>query len=286
MKNIAALISLLGFSLCALAQAPKEKTLLWEVSGKGIAQPSYIYGTIHLMCPQDLQVPDVVKEKFNSTEHLFLEIDMDDPAMMQEMMMGMAMKDNTTIAGLLGDEAYEKLNKTFSGKVGISLDMLKRTKPMLLMALVYPSMLGCQPDSWEKTFQTLAEGKNMKVSGLEKVADQIKVFEKIPYKIQADMLMDMMNNLDSSKASFASLIEVYKSKDINKMQEMTMDDKNFAEYESILLNDRNNNWVPVIINQAKQKPTFFAVGAAHLGGLNGVINLLRQQGISVKPILY
>jgi uncharacterized protein YbaP (TraB family) len=82
------------------------------------------------------------------------------------------------------------------------------------------------------------------------------------------------------------MIDVYKSKDIDKMQQMSVEDKTFAEYESILLNDRNNNWVPVIIDHAKQKSTFFAVGAAHLGGQNGVINLLRKQGFTVKPILY
>jgi uncharacterized protein YbaP (TraB family) len=265
---------------------PTDKTLLWEVSGKGIKQPSYLYGTIHLMCPQDLHVPEIVKQKFNSTEHLFLEIDMDDPAMMQEMMAGMMMKDTSTIKSLLGDEAYDRLNKTFTSKVGFPLDMMKKTKPMLLMALVYPTMLGCQPDSWEKTFQTMAEGRNMKLSGLEKVTEQIKVFEKIPYKVQADMLMHMMNNLDSSKASFESMVNIYKSKDINKLHQMATEDKDFGEYEAVLLNDRNKNWVPVIVKQAEVKPTFFAVGAGHLGGAHGVINLLRKQGLSVKPVLY
>jgi hypothetical protein len=82
------------------------------------------------------------------------------------------------------------------------------------------------------------------------------------------------------------MVEIYKSKDINKLHQMATDDKDFGEYEAVLLNDRNKNWVPVIVNQAQQKPTFFAVGAGHLGGANGVINLLRQQGLSVKPILY
>jgi uncharacterized protein YbaP (TraB family) len=286
MKRIAILINLLSLSLYTLAQAPTEKTLLWEVTGKGIKQASYLYGTIHLMCPQDLSVHDVVKQKFNATEHLFLEIDMDDPAMMKEMMAGMAMKDATTIKSLLGNDEYDRLNKAFKNKVGFPLDMLKNTKPMLLMALVYPSMLGCQPDSWEKRFQTMAEERKMQLSGLEKVTEQINVFEKIPYKVQADMLMQMVSNLDSSKASFETMVEIYKSKDIEKLHQMTTSDKDFGEYEAVLLNDRNKNWIPVIVKQAQQKPTFFAVGAGHLGGLSGVINLLRKEGFSVKPVLY
>ena len=286
MKSIAILINLLSLSLYTLAQAPTEKTLLWEVTGNGIKQPSYLYGTIHLMCPQDLKVPDVVKQKFNATQHLFLEIDMDDPAMMKEMMAGMVMKDATTIKSLLGNDEYDRLNKMFRNTVGFPLDMLKNTKPMLLMALVYPSMLGCQPDSWEKTFQTMAEERKMQLSGLEKVTEQINVFEKIPYKVQANMLMHMVNNLDSSKASFETMVEIYKSKDIEKLHQITTSDKDFGEYEAVLLNDRNKNWIPVIVKQAQQMPTFFAVGAGHLGGQVGVINLLRQQGFSVKPVLY
>ena len=286
MKNIAALVSLVFLSVSAIAQIPTEKTLLWEVSGKDLKSSSYLYGTIHLMCPDDLKVPEIVKHKFNSTEHLFLEIDMDDPSMMQEMMAGMMMKDNVTIKTLVGDEKYDHLNKIFASKTGLPLEMMKSTKPMLLMALVYPSLLACKPESWEKTFQDMAAEKKMTISGLEKVADQINVFEKIPYKVQADMLMQMLDNLDSSKASFESMLAVYKSKDINKMHEMTTSDKDFGEYEALLLNDRNKNWVPVIANQSKKMPTFYAVGAGHLGGENGVINLLRKEGFTVKPIMY
>lgn len=286
MKNIASLIGLLFLSVNALAQLPTEKTLLWEVTGKNIKQPSYLYGTIHLMCPDDLKVPDVVRQKFNATQHLFLEVDMDDPGMMQEMMAGMMMGDNTTIKSLLGAEQYSQLDKMFLSNTGMPLDMMQKAKPMLLMALVYPSMLGCQPDSWEKVFQTMAAERKINLSGLEKVADQIKVFEKIPYKVQADMLLQMMNNLDSSKASFNSMLEIYKLKDINQLHQMAISDKDFGKYEAVLLNDRNKNWIPVIVNHAEKMPTFFAVGAGHLGGEKGIISLLRQQGFTVKPILY
>ena len=51
-----------------------------------------------------------------------------------------------------------------------------------------------------------------------------------------------------------------------------------------MLNNRNNNWIPVIAAATKEKPTFFAVGAAHLGGEKGVISLLRKKGFKVTPI--
>jgi uncharacterized protein YbaP (TraB family) len=70
------------------------------------------------------------------------------------------------------------------------------------------------------------------------------------------------------------------------MNILTNKQENFGEYTDILLSDRNHNWIPVIGEEAKKRPTFFAFGAGHLGGENGVINLLRKAGFTVKPIFY
>ena len=81
MKGFAALIALV-FAFTSHAQPPLAKTLLWKVSGKDIKQPSYLYGTFHLMCPDDLVVTDTIRNTFNRTKQLYLELDMDDPQMM------------------------------------------------------------------------------------------------------------------------------------------------------------------------------------------------------------
>jgi uncharacterized protein YbaP (TraB family) len=285
MKQIVGLIAALGFVVQVNAQLPMEKTLLWEVSGKGISKPSYLFGTIHLMCPSELKMPEVVKTKFNASQQLFLEIDMDDPNLMREMMMGMQMHDNATLETLMG-ESFDSANTVFQNKTGISLKMLNSAKPFLLMSMIYPSLLGCQPLSWEGEFQKLAKQKEVEIKGLEKISDQISVFEKIPYKVQSEMFLKMLQNLDSSKIAFDKMLDVYKTKDINKLYQLTTSDKDFGEYEGILLNDRNHTWIPVIGEQAKKMPTFFAFGAGHLGGDKGVINLLRKSGYTVKPLFY
>ena len=63
----------------AKAQTPLEKTLLWQITGPGISKPSYVYGTIHLICPQDIIVSTELRARFYSTKQLYLELDMDDP---------------------------------------------------------------------------------------------------------------------------------------------------------------------------------------------------------------
>lgn len=287
MKNLFTLaICLAGFMSSTFSQVPTEKTLLWEISGKEIKEPSYLYGTMHLMCPQDLKIDEVIKTKFNSTKELFLEIKMDDPNMMMEMMTGIRMKDTTTLKGLIGKTNYDSISSIFKKSTGMPLDMLNTAKPILVLSMVYPSMLGCTPDSWEATFQKMAKEKMMPLKGLEKLADQMNVLESIPYRAQADMLMKTMYNLDSAKNIFTEMLEIYKSKDLVRLYDMTTSDEDFGDYEGAMLIDRNKNWIPIMKEQATNTPTFFACGAAHLGGKDGVISLLRREGYTVKPVMY
>jgi uncharacterized protein YbaP (TraB family) len=283
-KFVGAMIAALGF-IAAGAQVPTEKTLLWEVSGNGVSSASYLFGTIHLMCADQFKMPEVVKGKFNASKQLFLEIDMDDPNMVTEMMSGMQMNGNTTLENLMGKN-FDSANAIFQSKTGIPLKMLNSAKPFLLMSMIYPSLLGCQPLSWEGEFQKMAKEKDVEIKGLEKLSDQMEVFEKIPYQVQSEMLYKMLQNMDSSKIAFDEMLGVYKTKDINKLYKMTTSDADFGKYEGTLLDDRNHNWIPVIGEQAKKMATFFAFGAGHLGGDKGVISLLRKAGYTVKPVFY
>lgn len=278
-------MTVIGFVYNAAAQVPKEKTLLWEVSGKGITKPSWLFGTIHIMCSDQLKMPRIVEEKFNTAGSLFLEIDMDDPNMMKEMMLGMQMKDSSTLENLIGNK-FDSVSAIFQSTTGMPLKMLNTAKPFLLMSMLYPSLLACPPVSLESVFQKMAQEKGIEIQGLEKLEDQMNIFEKIPYKVQSDMLVKMILNIDSSKKDFNKMLDVYKQKDINELNLLTTNEEDFGKYNNILLDERNHNWIPVIGEQAKKIPTFFAFGAGHMGGEKGVINLLRKAGFTVKPVYY
>lgn len=269
----------------AFAQSKNQNTLLWEVSGKGVDGPSYLFGTIHIMCPNEITLSPAVKQKFLTTKKLFLEVDIDDPGMMGKMMAGMIMKDTATLESLTGSN-YDTLATMFKKTTGLPLQMFSKTKPFMVMSMLYPSILGCAPESFEGIFSKLAKDKNMDILGLETLEDQLDVFEKIPYKVQANMLSNILLNLDSARHEFAKMLQVYKSKNIEDLHKITLEDENFGEYEAILLKDRNKNWAPVIARQMALQPTFFAFGAGHLGGNDGIINLLRQKGYTVSPVLY
>lgn len=282
---------LLGlFSLaCREGNAVKKEsnnTLLWQISGPGISKPSYLYGTIHIMCPDDIVVTDVLKAKFNTTRQLYLELDMDDPATMVQAMAGMKMKNDTTVKDLLPANTYDSLTASFQKITGMPFSMFNGLKPMLAEAAIYPSILGCQGEAWEQKFMQMAKDRKMELKGLETTKDQLDIFDSIPYKTQAESLAKSLANIDSIKISFKQMLDLYKRKNLDSLSILINDDDELGNYQDIMLNRRNAKWIPEIIAESKKMPTFFAVGAGHLGGDKGVINMLRKQGFKVEPVSY
>ncbi|HEX6915751.1 MAG TPA: TraB/GumN family protein, partial [Chitinophagaceae bacterium] len=107
MKKILLAVPCLLSAFFSVAQAPTEKSLLWKISGNGLSAPSYLYGTIHIMCPDDIRITPKLEAAFNSTRQLYLELDMDNPAAMAKMMMGMMMTDGSSLQTLLPAKDYD-----------------------------------------------------------------------------------------------------------------------------------------------------------------------------------
>ena len=287
MKKIFAAVSFCVICSFVHAQLALQKTLLWQITGPGISKPSYLYGTIHLMCSNEIKVSDTLRARFYSTQKLFLEINLDDPSVMAKTMQQMQMKGDTTLMQLLPASTYDSLAEQFKKLTGMSLSMMNRMKPELAETLIYPSLLGCESTSaWEQKFEQLAKANNMEINGLEDVEDQLKIFDETPYADQAKEFAETLNNIDSTKQNFNQLLSLYKQKDLDSLCKMLNDNDALSQYGDLLLNNRNKKWIPQIIQQAKLQPTFFAVGAGHLGNDKGLINLLKQQGYTVSPVNY
>lgn len=282
MKQVLAFIAL-GSSLLLGAQT-LEKSLLWKVSGNGI-QTSYLYGTIHMTCDNTLD--DATKKAIAATKQLYLELDMDDPGMMPGMMKGINMKDGLTMDRLASADDYKLVDAFFKKKMGVGIDAMKTMKPMMLSAMLLPAALGCTPKSIEEALMTEAKNNGEETFGLETVEEQLAVFDAIPYKIQMEELVktargDGQNDLDE----LAELVKLYSDKDLDALVAASEKSENrtTAEFGDILLKNRNQNWIPRILRLIKEKPTFFGVGAAHLGGPDGVIRLLRKMGYTVEAV--
>ncbi len=282
------LISLIFSSLyfTQLYGQKEEKSLLYEISGNGLSQPSYLYGTIHIICKDDFVMTEATKQKFSEAQQVYLELDMDDPKMMPEMMKSMYMTDGSTIKSLLSEPDYQKVSQFFKDTLKMNIGTMDKMKPFVLSSMTIPKLIACPSQSYEETFVKMAKNENKEVLGLETVQEQFGALEKMGLKKQADlMLVKMVENWNDGKQEIKKLISDYKNQDIEALFEDMAKSKTMdAEFENDLLITRNQNWIPKIQQIAREKPTFFAVGAGHLGGKKGVLALLKNAGFTVKAV--
>ena len=284
-RIILIIIFILSLTL-AQAQAPVEKSLLWEISGKGIPAPSYLFGTIHLICPTDFSLGDLLKKAVTKTQQLALEIDMDDPGLMAAMTKAMFMADGKTLKTILNENDYSRLQRFYKDSVGMDIITFDRAKPFVMMGPLFNKVLDCQPQSYEMELMGLANKQHSEVIGLETIEEQMAIFDTIPYPQQAKMLLAMIDSLPHAKTEFHELIELYKKQDLPALYTLTMESEfGMDGKDEVMLFKRNKAWIDRIAKIVKQKPTFIAVGAAHLGGERGVIALLRKEGYAVKAIV-
>lgn len=281
---ICLLLCALGLKTQLGAQT-ESQSLLWEISGNGISKPSYLYGTFHLLCEEDLARINPAMDALKNCNRLYLELDFDDPQMMAQMQEGMAMGDGSTIEKLLDAKKFKLLDSLFTQQTGVPLKLLSGSKPLLLASLLYQPMLGCAPSSPEQALAKAAAAQNKEVMGLETVAEQMAVFEKIPYRDQARMLYEYVTEPESFREETERMLKLYRMQDLEAMQAMMADPKyDLEKYRDILLDKRNRNWTEQMMRLMPETPTLFAVGAGHLGGDKGLISLLRAKGYIVRPV--
>lgn len=274
---------LLSFS--SIAQTKEKSSLLWEISGNGLQQPSYLFGTVHMICKEDFFFPELLKEKFINAGEVFLEVDMDDPSMMMKMMNLIQMPKGQTIKQLFGDTAFKKFDSSYKKITGSSAVMFNTFKPFMLISMLSEKTLSCTSrESYEETFIKLAAANKKDIKGLETVEYQMGVFDSVPGSVMVSYLNDMVNNFQNQTTSFQKLVNIYKAQDIDSLFSMAYKDVKELDPETELLSKRNSNWIPVMKTNMQKTSCFFAVGAAHLGGDIGVISLLRKQGYTVKPV--
>ncbi len=284
--KIIVLFLTLSFSFPAKAQQKPDtqKALLWEISGKNLTAPSYLYGTIHMICPADFSMSDTIIKRFEKTKSLFLEIDMDDPSMNMKTLQLSMMKEGS-LKDLYTADEYKELEKFMKDSIGMPLMIFNKMKPFTLLSIMYTKVLPCSGmESYEQHFLDMAKKQKKEINGLEKLEDQFAVFDNIPDSAEAQMILEMVRHFADQKKEFSKMTEAYKAKDLTAMAAMISDSPDMAGYEDILLVNRNRNWIPVIEKAMQKESTFFAVGAGHLPGNDGVIRLLRDAGYTVKPV--
>jgi len=259
---------------------------LWEVSGNGLQKPSFLFGTFHLLCKDDIHFSDQLKKAMQSSDEIYMELDMDDPSIMLSGMLYMNMQNDKKLEDLYTPGEYKRLQNYFSDTLKVPLMMLDKAKPYFLVALLYPRMMNCKnPSGVEEELVKIAKEDKKEIKGLETMQFQASVFDSIPYKWQAQELLKNIDSFSVYKNEFQSMLEFYKNQNLDSLKNVISKSETGSDkYDDLLLNNRNKNWVKQLDQIMKNESVFVAVGTGHLLGEKGLINLLRHQGYTVQPL--
>ena len=287
MKRILTILALSLMCLTSNAQ------LVWKISGNGIKKPSYILGTHH-GCPFNYcdSIPGLMKA-LDKVDNIIGEINMIElaemsPERMQKMQAMMMMPADTSLLSLFSTEEAAKVNEWLGKKMGASLEMLSVMKPMTIMVTVQnKEMMEVIPEiatmtTIDKYMQTLGQRKGKTIGELETADYQMELLYGNSLEEQADALLEMIDHGDS-KGLLQQLTNAYKSQNLDTLWKVFQEQMTGYEYDAIV-KVRNLNWEKQMKELLPQQATLFVVGAGHLPGEYGMINLLREAGYKVKPV--
>lgn len=205
-----------------------------------------------------------------------------------EMRAQLMMKDSTTIKDLLTDAEYKDVKHFLEDSLGLQMGRFKRMHPMYLLSQV-------QVQSFERDsslpldmyFNKMAKKQGKPVIGLERVSEQTAAFQTVPYDSTAQQLVKVARGKAKSsggKTSMKEMLDAYVQGDLDKLLKVTKEQNASKGFVKDFLTERNRRMAKRAAKHLKEKTLFIAVGAAHLPGEKGVIELLRKRGFNVFSV--
>ncbi|MPS63591.1 MAG: TraB/GumN family protein [Chryseobacterium sp.] len=286
MKNllqlgVAALMTITSITINA-QNRESENSILWEVTGNGLSKSSYITGTFHIMCSKDFEMKPKVLKALEKSESFVMEINYTDPKEMTALQK--MFKSDRKLSDQLSPNEANELDKILTD-YGTNLKNMDSSSSQALYALISMKAVPCPPfeiKSYELELMQIALKNKKKISGLEKVEDQLTSINK------AYELKDVIQQLKMGKeyeTLLQRMITAFKKEDLQTVNDLFKNDKFMnRKQEKAMLTDRNKNWAEKMPEMMEKESSLFAVGGAHLMGDNGIIKLLRAKGYTVKPL--
>ncbi len=284
-----AALAALGATLTAgAAQSQSDSPALWQLKGRN--NSVYLLGSVHALRDDAQPLPAPVLRAYRDAEILYMEIDLDDldPTEVQQFTLtNGVLPPDQTLAGLMGAERYGRA-KSEAQKIGLDLDQLGRLEPWVVaISAVQAQVVRLGLDLEAGVEQRLvrdAVRDQKEVRGLETVADQFGVFDRLSLDRQQDFLLMSLEEAVDLPAELNELISAWSRGDVERLA--TLMSEGFEQFPDLyqpLVVTRNRNWTQQIIDLLDDDSDYLVVvGVLHLVGEDGVIEMLRARGISAN----
>ncbi len=256
-----------------------SQSVLWSVQDSSNRSQSYLFGSAHIAGYELKHWCDKAEFFLDSVDVLIIEADVSskvDPKLYTYLLN----KTDYKLKDYLSKEEYNYLDSLTTENVGLGLVYLEKVQPIILSAFLEMAAVSSE-DSFFKMEEVLvnaASARGKEFSYFETVEEQLGFLSSIPFFDQLHILKSQLHESDDF-----SITSCYNSGDIDGLDDYSSSTIPFDAYQ-ILIKDRNLNMVKRIMDLSKAKSSLFVVGAAHLGGKDGILQLLKKSGLILKPI--
>lgn len=266
-----------------------QNSLLWEVTAPN-GRVSYLFGTYHLVGSEYLKAHSHVAEVYAASERVVVETVIDSSKLME--VAAMSIMHENTLWDFFDTAQFEAIDAEFSAVTGMSLNSMAQLKPVAV-AMFYSLSIAQQELSKsglnfsgqpiDVYFAADAGKKGKEVVSLETMMEQMElIYNSETPEEQAEMLLSMIEDADVEDVSI-ELLKYYEEEDIEAMAKLSEEIGNDYGDMAVLLDNRNNQWIEKLKPVLEEGKAFIAVGALHLPGDEGLIELLTDAGYTLKP---
>ncbi len=288
-RNILVLC-LLSFSAAVLC--PLRAQLLWEISGNGAKQKSYILATNRLV---DMQFIDTIPQAFkcfSRCNKVLTEFAMQDYEAIAALRQAAILPDSVKLSNFYTPEEYTLIDNTLRITLGMGLDRLCRMKPAYLTEMYRAELMKqwLQYDeqrSMETFFETVAVERNMPVIGLDNIGETMyMLFDREPFEWQCRELLKTIEYPENEVKQERTIKAMFLNGRLTDIAYQVSGPNNtssisFSDYRVYC--QRNSQWVKRLQPFLAEGGAFITLNAIYLGGDKGLIEQLRTAGYRVRP---
>lgn len=255
--------------------------MLWKITGQHLSGDSFLFGTMHLRDSTAFAHLDQAKNAIRATEIFATEFDLSDadPAVFQQALL---LPEGLTLSGLLSKSLYKKLKKCLKKLGGAEMLQADTLKPIFFTNFITEKMMSddnSQP--LDAALWEIAAGMGKIMKGVETFEEQVEIMYAIPLNYQVKTLKDTVLHISKFNKHLRKTTQLYEAAELEKLHKAAK--KSVKGIRKLMLTDRNIIMAERIHEMAGQHTTTFAIGAGHLMGKQGVIRLLKERGLTVKP---
>lgn len=281
-RLIAAGWLLFGASLGARADAAHH--ILWEVKGKH--NTIYLLGSVHMLKVADSALPAAALHAYAMSKFLVMELDLNGVGAESLLESGAELEtlpEGQSLADAAGPQLYAKL-LVRAQPLGLEPEILSHFQPWFAALMLQQFELaksGFDPAAGvDEQFAVLAQADHKPIIGLETIDEQLGLFAHLSLEQQREFLRSTLQDSATAESEADAVVQAWQRGDTVKLEQLLREETNESpELYRLLTTERNRRWLPKITQLLNSDDNYLViVGALHLIGHDGVIELLQRQG--------